>query len=417
MLVNLRARPRLALALTKPQRVIFEDPSRFRLVLAGRRFGKTYLSRAELVAHAIAHKRSLSVYIAPSRVQAKQLMWDTLKALLPPSMVARKEEVDLKITLVNGSQLLLRGAENETGLRGLGIGLCVLDEAAFMSSTVFSEVVRPALSDTGGRALFITTPRVIGEWFHQLCMEKQGQPDWGYHEYTTLQGGNVPPEEVEASKLDMDERTFKMEYEARWESMTGRVYYAFCGKNVQSLPPLKSGETLHIGIDFNIDPMSAIILVKRGSEVHALDEISIRNGNTQMLAETIKKRYKNPIICYPDPTGASRKTAAAAGDTDHTILRRAGFQVYSPNAAYSVADKLNTVNRAFLDASGNSRLLLQSGVTRGLQKSLSGWAFVEGTSIPEPRSVHSHACDALAYAIMALLPIYGQTRRINIVGL
>lgn len=417
---GVRRLPRVRLSLTTPQMDVFNDPARFRVLLAGRRFGKTYLSRAEIVHHAVARPGSLSVYLAPSRVQAKQLMWDSLKALLPPSLVSRKEEVDLKVTLVNGSQILLRGAENEAGLRGLGISFVVLDEAAFMASTVFSDVVRPALSDHRGRALFIATPSPDWNWFHDLAVDIRGRPGWSYREFTTLEGGNVPLDEVDAARSDMDPRTFRREYEAKWESMAGRVYYAFDPRmHAVPLPPLSLDppDVLHVGIDFNVDPMSAAIGVKRGGQVHVISEVSVRNGNTQMLADTLRARFpSHPIVCYPDPTGASRKTAAAAGDTDHAILRRAGFQVYSPGRAYAVADKLNTVNRAFRDASGNVRLYLDPAHTKVLRKSLEGLSFVEGTSIPDPRSEHSHMTDALAYMVLALLPIIGGMRRVDVIG-
>jgi hypothetical protein len=281
-------------------------------------------------------------------------------------------------------------------------------------------VVRPSLSDRNGKALFISTPTDPTSWFYDMYMKSQGRAGWGHHLYTTIEGGNVSAQEIEDAKRDMDVHTFRKEYEAKWESIAGRVYYAFEPSiNVIRIPDfgLAKDEQVHIGIDFNVDPMSATCMVRRAERVIAFDEISIRNGNTEILAQTIAQRYgKSRVTVYPDPTGASRKTAAAAGDTDHVILRRAGFQVYSPGGPYAVTDKLNTVNRALMAADGKASLFFLEGKTHIIQRGLQGLTFVEGTSIPDPRSQYSHSCDSLAYAIMALLPIMGRVRRLDIEG-
>ena len=415
-----RAAP-LEFVLTKPQLTIFNDPSRFRLVVAGRRFGKTWLARNELIRAALAKKGAHCAYIAPSRLQAKQLLWGPLKESLPQAYIAKKDETGLSLTLTNGSQIFLRGAENETGLKGLGLDFVVLDEAAYIAESVFTTTVRPALSDKRGRALFISTPAGMVSWFYELYLSSQSRPDWGHHAYTTIEGGNVPPEEVEAARRDMDPRIFQQEYCASFESMAGRVYYAFDPKlNVvedKDMEDIKETETIHASLDFNVCPLVCCITVKRGPEVHVVEEIAIMNGNTEMMAQEIRKRYpKNVILCYPDPTGASRKTSATAGVTDHSILRSHGFSVISPHAPWPVTDKLNNTNHALCDASGYRRLLFKKSKTKEVQRALMGLTFVEGTSIPDPRSQYSHFSDSLSYGLFYTCPSLVSLRRIDVIG-
>jgi hypothetical protein len=349
-------------------------------------------------------------------------MWLPLKDLLPPKYIRKKEEVDLQLTLINGSQIFLRGAESDTGLLGLGLDFVVLDEFARMEHFVWGTVVRPTLSDKKGRALFISTPTGMDSWVWDLWENAESAEGWSRHTYTTLQGGNVAPEEIEAARRDMDERTFLQEYSASFENLAGRVYYAFDPvANVRADIADDGRDRLHVSMDFNVSPMSSVISLKRGNELHVIDEISLMNSNTETMAKEIKARYpawkQRGVTCYPDPTGAARKTSAVGGVTDHSILRDAGFEVYSPSGPYPVSTKINTVNRAMCDANGVRRVFFKKGDhTKTIRQALLGMTFLEGTSVPDPKSSYSHICDACAYGILALLPLFDTTRSIRVVG-
>ena len=97
-------------------------------------------------------------YCAPTYRMAKDIAWKLLKQLVPKQWITAKNESDLKIELVNGSTIELKGVENAMALRGRSLAGVVLDEAAFMDSAVWFEVLRPALADKQGWALFISTP-------------------------------------------------------------------------------------------------------------------------------------------------------------------------------------------------------------------------------------------------------------------
>ena len=121
-----------AISLRKAQGAVFKSRDRFRVLVAGRRFGKSYLSCIELLRGAIDKPGEVFFYCAPTYRMAKDIAWKTLKQLVPPQWVKSKNETDLKLELVNGSVIELKGTENATALRGRSLSGVVLDEAAFM---------------------------------------------------------------------------------------------------------------------------------------------------------------------------------------------------------------------------------------------------------------------------------------------
>jgi hypothetical protein len=270
--------------------------------------------------------------------------------------------------------------------------------------------IRPALSDKQGRALLISTPAGYNH-FYKIYLAAHNEPDWAVHTYTTLEGGNVTPEETESARHDMDERTFRQEYEASFESLAGRVYYAFDRRqypqgNVSDVKDI-DGAPILVGMDFNINPMSAVFAVRAGGQIHIIGEATIDNGNTDEMVRLIKSRYPNRTIrVYPDPTGNARKTSAPVGQTDFTILRQAGFQVLAPSHPYSVVDKINTVNTGLRTAAGDKRVLINP-TCRQLTMALDGLTYVKGTNEPDKSSGLDHITDALGYLLLWELPLRG----------
>lgn len=402
--------------LTKAQTKIFRDKSRFKVVVAGRRFGKTVLALWSLISVAYAKPGSICWYTAPTYRQAKQIAWSMLRGFLPPEAVASRNETDLSLTLINGSIIALRGADNYDSLRGVGLDALVLDEYADMAAEVWTEVLRPALSDKLGSALFIGTPAGFNH-LYDLWIEADSKPDWKAWQFTTADGGNVPPEELEAARLDLDERTYKQEYEASFESLTGRVYYEFDRNLNVSADLVDTGAELLCGFDFNIAPMSAVIGVKAGNQFHVIDEVTIQNGNTELMAEAIQHKYPNRrVLAYPDPSGKSRKTSSPVGVTDFSILAAHGFRVLAPNAAPLVVDRNNLVNAMLKNAAGDRRLFIHPRCKQ-LIKCLDGLTFKAGTSQPDKDMGLDHLPDALAYLISYEYPMNQRMSRMAIVGI
>lgn len=404
----------IALRMTAPQMRILRSPKRFVAVVAGRRFGKTHLAAVKIFVKAVNVPQSVSWYLAPTFAMAKDIMWPKLKEIIHPGYVLAQDQTELTLRLLNGSVIGCRSADNPDRLRGPGLDLVVFDEAAYMQKGVW-DVVRPALADKCGEALFISTPSGFN-WFYDLVTAARADAAWDVFEYTTADGGNVSPEEIEAARASMDERIFRQEFLASFESLAGRVYYAFDRKkHVRKLEDNRDLPLL-VGLDFNINPMSAVFAVKCGGQIHVFDECEIPSGNTEDMVRHIQRRFSGrKVRVYPDPTGNARKTSAPVGQTDFTILRKAGFQVLAPAHPYMVADKINTVNAAFQNANGEARLFIDPKCY-SLCKALEGLTYRQGTSEPDKSSGLDHITDALGYLVLYEMPISARLRRVSILG-
>lgn len=389
--------------LSRPQALVAQSRSRFRVLVAGRRTGKSFLSRFILYQRARSNPDNICWYVAPTYRMARQIMWKDLKNHVPPHEILKKDETDLRIELINGSIIALRGADNPDSLRGVGLDFLVIDEIQDVNPETWTAVLRPALADKNGRAVFCGTPKGYN-WFYDLFTGADEQPDWQAFRFKTIEGGRVAPSEIEAARRSMDERLFRQEFEASFETQGGRVYHAF-ERSFNMAECEDIGGTLHIGMDFNINPMSAVVCVEAGPEIWAIDEISIQDANTDMMAQEIKMRYGNRhIAVYPDPSGKARKTSAAVGQTDFSILEGYGFDVIAPNKAPPIVDRINEVNAMLCNSDGERKLFIDYRC-KHLIKSLEGLIYKEGTNMPDKASGLDHMADALGYLIHEMRPI------------
>ena len=379
---------------------VFNSDKRFRLLVAGRRFGKSYLSCIELLRGAISRPGEVYFYCAPTYRMAKDIAWKELKRLVPKTWIQAKNETDLRLDLINGSSIELKGTENAMALRGRSLAGVVLDEAAFMERDVWAEVIRPALADKQGWALFISTPDGTASWFYDMwcfCGEQEWD-DWQRWSFTTIEGGNVKEEEVEAAKSQLDPRTFRQEFEASFENLTGLVAVSFADENIDKEVADLHMLPLLLGLDFNVDPMAGICAVKHNNTLYVFDEIMLTGGATTWdFTEEVVRRYgvDRRIIACPDPTGSARKTSGV-GVTDHNILRRSGFTVMSPKSPWKIRDKITAVNTALYDANGERRTLIHPRC-KELIKALRTLTYAPNTGLPNKNLGVDHAFDAFGY--------------------
>lgn len=390
--------------LSKPQQLIADDSSRFRVAICGRRFGKTHLAIRELAKYARYPDRKVW-YVAPSYRQAKQTVWSKLKKRLSAlNWISKVNESDLTIVLKNGTEISLRGSDNYDSLRGVGLNFLVLDEFADINPEAWYEVLRPTLSDTGGHALFIGTPKGAGNWAREIYDNHKTKTGWRSWQFTTIDGGNVPDDEIEQAKLDLDPRTFRQEYLASFETYTGVIAYAFGDHNIAPAPAITPQTRLIVGVDFNVSIMSSVVMIQTAHGLHAIDEVMIRNSNTDELVAELRRRYPtNPIDVYPDPAGVQRKTSAN-GNTDIKILQNAGFRVIYHSQHPLVKDRINAANSLFKKQPVYQRFLVDPKCKQ-LIKSLQQFCYKEGTEIPDKDSGFDHAFDAVTYAIQYMFPI------------
>ena len=394
--------------LSAPQQTIADCKSRFRVAVCGRRFGKTHLAVRELCRHARDPDRDV-YYIAPSYRQAKQIVWRKLKNKLQDLRWVKKvNETELAIVLKNNSTISLKGADNPDSLRGVSLSFAVLDEFAFMSEETWTEVIRPALADQQGHALFITTPTGKSNWAFRLFNMAETNSNWSSFTFSTLDGGNVTPEEVEAARADLDERTFRQEFLASFETYGSTIAYNFDRtRHVQDCSEVRARvglKDLHVGVDFNNSPITAAVFIREKDTLYQIDEVYMNDSHTQELADELRARYPDSkITVYPDPAGRQRKTSAN-GQTDFSILANAGFVIRAPHAHDAVRDRINAFNSRLQTSSGEQYIVIDPRCKHTIE-TLEKFAYKPGTQIPDKKSGFDHMFDAASYLVAYLFPI------------
>jgi hypothetical protein len=199
--------------LLKWQQEVFKDTSRFKVIAAGRRCGKSRLSAVTLLIEGLNCPEGSSVmYVAPTLGQARTIMWDLLMDLGRP-IIKSAHINNLEITLVNGRKILVRGADNQDSLRGVSLTYLVMDEVAFIKPEIWERVLRAALSDKKGRAMFISTPSGRNHFYEWFQIGQSGEDeDWKSWHFTTADNETIDPKEIEAAKRTLSSFAFNQEY-------------------------------------------------------------------------------------------------------------------------------------------------------------------------------------------------------------
>jgi hypothetical protein len=396
------------LEITKDQLEIIKDPARFKDIVAGRRWGKTHLSLFELLINekdgAWRRPKMKNWFVSPTYRQSKNIAWQILKDICyeyPRTLKKKPNESELSIEFVNGSIIELKGADNEDSLRGVGLNRVVLDEFAYMKPEAWKEVLRPALSDKKGSAMFIGTPDGFNHFYDFYQKGLSGEGGFKSWFFRTIDSEFVDPAEVEAARKELDEKTFRQEYEASFEAATGRVYYAFDRiKNKTDLEYNAEFQTI-LCLDFNVNPMCWTILQSIKNQDFCVDEIVRHNTNTEEMAKAVGDvyGYNRPFIIYGDYSGTFRSTNSRS--TDYNIIQQIlpyAEIIVKPNPI--VVDRVNAVNSRLCSASGIRNLFINIKNCPTLVKDMEQVVWKEGKrEIDKDNIERTHSSDGLGYYI------------------
>lgn len=211
-----------------PQKAIHAGLARHRFgaIVAHRRLGKTVAATNHLQKAALlcTRDRPRFGFIAPTYAQGKAITWDYLLHFSAPIPGVRPVVSELAINYPNGAQVRIFGADNPDSLRGLYFDGVVLDEYGLMPPRIYTEVLRPALSDRQGWALFLGTPAGKNQ-FYEIAQQAKADPDWYYGEFKASETGIIPAEELAAARRDMTDDEYNQEYECSFEAaVKGSIY-------------------------------------------------------------------------------------------------------------------------------------------------------------------------------------------------
>ena len=216
------------------QRQIAKDPARFKVVCAGRRWGKTMLGIVACLREALHGGRVW--WVAPSYKQALE-GWTYLKQLTR-EMETADSATELLMRFGSGGSIQVRTADNPDALRGSGLDGVVLDEAATMRRETWDLVLRPALADKQGWALFVSTPQHFN-WFYDLYERgERGDPDWASWQLPTWNNPFIPEGEIEAAQRDMEQEDFDQEFGASFTAVGGAIFRLLAANRALYLRPM-----------------------------------------------------------------------------------------------------------------------------------------------------------------------------------
>lgn len=287
-------------------------------------------------------------------------------------------------------------------LRGVGIDFIVLDEVQDIKPDAWTLALRPTLASTRGRGIFCGTPKqysLLWELFQRGNDPKY--PNWKSWQFPTITSPFIPLKEIEDAKADMDERSFRQEFLASFENMSGRVYHAFSHDTHVGKCPFNPKLPIWVGQDFNIDPMSSVIIQRQlNGELWVVDELYLPSSNTLEVCDELERRYwryKNQITIYPDPAGGNRQTGR--GESDLDIFRERGFKRLRYRKKHPmIADRVNAVNKMLRAADGTIRLRINESC-KHLISSLDQTLYKKGTSEIDKAPGVEHISDALGYPV------------------
>ena len=201
------------------QKEVFQDKTRFKVIVAGRRCGKSRLSAVSLLVEGLRCPQGSAVmYVAPTQGQARQIIWDVLMEL-GRDVIQSSHVNNMDITLINGAKIYVRGSDRPDTLRGVSLTYLVLDEVADIKSETWEKVLRASLSDKKGNALFIGTPKGRN-WFYDMYNlgKSENDSEWKSWHFTTKDNPLIDPQEIEGAKKTLSSFSFKQEYEASFDN-------------------------------------------------------------------------------------------------------------------------------------------------------------------------------------------------------
>lgn len=378
---------------------LFADQSKYKCVVAGRRFGKTYLAMTWLLGGILKPGQRRWV-VMPTYRQGKLVALPVLKRLLRQysgSIQINESDLTCKIA---GAEIAIKGAEDPSKLRGSSLDRVVMDEYAYMKNGVWEEVIYPMMTTIpDSKALFIGTPDGFSNGFYDMYLRGQDEKenDWSSWQFSTLDGGWVPEEEINRAKKTMDERTFKQEFMASFEASQNRCAYNFTrNENVMNIE--EESPTLWAGLDFNVSKMACVVAMEwSDSKVHFIDEICLKNSNTEEMAKTLREKYPTLKFVYPDPAGSARSTQSSK--SDHALLKDYGFLVRARKKHPTQRDRLNALNRKLKDAEGNITMYVSPRCVELIKDLEQCQRDVKTGGIDKSDMERSHFLDACSYGL------------------
>lgn len=391
------------------QQEFHDSKARFKLVVGGRRSGKSKGALHDQVKRSLTTPGGNSWWVSPTLADARDVGFDAFKEELLDDLRPLLQYVNEQRMLIrfrNGSRLTFKGGESYQALIGRSLTDLVVDEAAFVDEEVWRRALRPALVDKAGSATLCTTPNGLN-WVHRLWEEAAARPNWERFHWPSWINPILTADELADAKTTASPQEWQQEYAAEFVTRAGQVYPDFGEANmVPAFSPTADEFNVYLGLDPGFATHAAVVFLavpraqdhridNRDLRATIFDELYLQRCDThQVMDRVAEKLAKHKLDAhavkkvYCDPTNAD--TAS--------IVQRFGYLV--ENEKQEIEPGVAFVRSLILSASGTRRLFIARNCVETI-RSLRGYSYAQkrdGQTKEEPnKDGHEHCADALRY--------------------
>jgi hypothetical protein len=396
---------------------------RFPLVPAGRRSGKTEKFKRFLSTEAMSKPGEKYFAGAPTRDQAKKIFWNDLKLLtFSPSFPKRPSESELIIFMPNGSEIHVIGLDRPERIEGTNWTGGGIDEVADLKESAIMENIMPALDTVDPRrpdyrawCWFFGVPDGLNHYY-DMCEAAQSGITKDAKVFHWKSSEVLPAEIIAAAKARMSARQFRQEYEASFETATGRIYEDY-GKDNYTDAVIEPHEQLMWMHDQNFTPLSSAVGVRRNDQLFLMDEIVMTSAISRQSAiefvEKFKDHQNKHVLIYGDPAGrAGEKHGHPSDYTEiESVLRNSGWE-YTRKVQMShpaIKDRQNAVRARICNALGERNLFVNPKTAPWCHKGLATVQTKDGSAFQEDqKNDYQHITTAIGYCVETEWPIGGK---------
>lgn len=393
---------------------------RFPLAPAGRRSGKTERFKRFLSKEAMRLPGEKYFAAAPTRDQAKKIFWDDLKLLTFSDLHPKApSETELKIFLPNGTEIHVIGLDKPQRIEGINWTGGGIDEIADVKSESVEANIMPALNTVDPRrpdyrpwCWWLGVPDGLNHYY-DMCDYAESSNDPLWQVYHWISADILPDDVIAAAKRTMSNRQYMQEYEASFETASGRIYEDYSKDNYTD-EVIATHERLVWMHDQNYTPLSSAIGVVREDCLLLLDEIVLTSAISEQSAKEFVEKYTNhsnkSVIIYGDPAGKQGEKHGHSSDYTQIegVLRQAGwkFENRVKPSAPAIKDRQNAVRAKIKTAAGGVSLYVNPDKAPWCHKGLSTVQYLPGSTYQEDqRNDYQHITTAIGYMVETEWPV------------
>ena len=425
----------LEFALNEPQGQILQMPHKFRAYVAGFGSGKTFVGCADLCSHFWKYPKINQGYFAPTYPQIRDIFYPTIEDVAERMGLRTKIKIaDHEVEVYEGRKyrgtVICRSMEKPETIVGFKIGNALVDEIDILTKEKATKAwrkiiarMRYKIDGVKNGVMVTTTPEGFKFVYDQFVTAVRDNPAlatlYGLVQASTYDNEeNLPDDYIESLLLSYPPELIKAYLNGMFTNLTsGSVYPNFDRTLNHTNEMIEPKEPLFIGMDFNVNNMTACINVVRNEEPRTLAE-RVKIRDTPEMARVLKEAYLDkghPIIIFPDASGANTSSKNAS-ESDLTILREAGFQIEVNFSNPAVKDRVNSYNAMILNAAGERRFKINTYLAPMTTEALEQQVW-NASGEPDKKSGHDHPNDANGYFIIKRFPIDRQTlQRARVTG-